>query len=108
MTTREPVVEPIQDGEFGYLVKWTLDLDVARAALYEYLVNDGLGAGAFGEPMEAAAYVFHQPVRRAGYWRWSPCPRTRCWCENPGGYRGHLSEAQAGGQGAFYGVWMDR
>jgi hypothetical protein len=92
---REPQLKvwPIDDG--GPVVRGTLDVDVARAAVLKHLVDGGQI-----HPDDVDGYDL--VVSRAGMFRWNPCRENNCW--DGGGHCGHIAYVDAPGPGVWPGV----
>lgn len=92
-------VTPIEfDGEF--IVKGTQDLEVARAAVLDWLRAD--------DPLtpeeEHRERVDGFTPHRVGWFRWNPCNENSCF--DGGGHSGHLGYANGPGRGNWQAVYL--
>lgn len=96
--TPELRVSTIEDD--GYVVRGTMDVDMARAAVVAYRRADD----AHSEEYEPEYAENVPPVNRVGWFRWNPCNPAGCW--NGGGHVGHLDYVDGAGRGRWIGVYF--
>lgn len=104
------------DAEFGFVVRGTSDVDLARAAVrdhrrqhpidedYEAGTRGMTDADLVGQPDTLERASEELAVRRTGLFRWNPCNRHFCGEQ----HNGHLIEADERGRGVWPGVWLER
>lgn len=87
-------VQPLGNGEFGFVVRGTQDRFEAKRAVQRHLLEV--------EQYDPRDAVRVPPVARIGLFRWTPCsPRS---CYDGGGHRVHLCYADQPGRGVWPGV----